>query len=34
MSEPQVIICKAAVAYGPKQPLVVEEIQVDPPKAG
>lgn len=34
MSEPQVIICKAAVAYGPKQPLIVEEIQVDPPKAG
>jgi hypothetical protein len=24
----QVITCKAAVAYGPKQPLVVEDIQV------
>lgn len=23
-----VITCKAAVAYGPKQPLVVEDIQV------
>ena len=29
-----VITCKAAVAYAPKQPLVVEQIQVDPPLAG
>lgn len=28
----KVITCKAAVAYGPGQPLVVEEIQVDPPQ--
>ncbi|XP_047973996.1 alcohol dehydrogenase-like 4 [Salvia hispanica] len=27
----KVITCKAAVAYGPGQPLVVEEIRVDPP---
>ena len=29
----KVIRCKAAVAYGPGQPMVVEEILVDPPKA-
>lgn len=29
----KVIACKAAVAYAPGQPLVVEEILVDPPKA-
>ena len=29
-----IITCKAAVAYGAKQPLVVEQIQVEPPKAG
>jgi S-(hydroxymethyl)glutathione dehydrogenase/alcohol dehydrogenase len=28
------ITCKAAVAYGPNQPLVIETIQVAPPKAG
>jgi len=28
------ITCKAAVAYGPGQPLVVEDIQVEAPKAG
>ncbi|KAL2233145.1 alcohol dehydrogenase-like 4 [Sesamum indicum] len=28
----KVITCKAAVAYGPGQPLVVEEIRVDPPQ--
>lgn len=28
------ILCKAMVARGPKQPLVEEEITVDPPKAG
>nr|XP_043606639.1 alcohol dehydrogenase-like 3 [Erigeron canadensis] len=28
----QVITCKAAVAWGPGQPLVVEEIIVDPPQ--
>ena len=30
----QVIKCKAAVAWGPKQPLDVTEIEVAPPKAG
>lgn len=29
----KVITCKAAVAWGPKQPFVVEEVQVDPPQA-
>ncbi|CAG2118886.1 unnamed protein product [Medioppia subpectinata] len=28
------IKCKAAVAYGPGQPMSVEDIYVDPPKAG
>ncbi|KAL8535644.1 hypothetical protein ACS0TY_011320 [Phlomoides rotata] len=28
----KVITCKAAVAYAPGEPLVVEEIQVDPPQ--
>ena len=28
------IQCKAMVARGPKQPLVCEDITVDPPKAG
>ncbi|KAK4489239.1 hypothetical protein RD792_005036 [Penstemon davidsonii] len=28
----KVITCKAAVAYGPGEPLVVEEIRVDPPQ--
>lgn len=26
--------CKAAVAWGPKQPVKIEEVIVDPPKAG
>jgi S-(hydroxymethyl)glutathione dehydrogenase/alcohol dehydrogenase len=26
--------CRAAVAYAPNKPLVVEEIMVAPPKAG
>ncbi len=30
----RVIKCKAAVAWGPKQPLDVTEIEVAPPKAG
>ena len=30
----KVIKCKAAVAYAPGQPLTVEEIEVDPPRAG
>ena len=30
----QVIKCKAAVAWAAKEPLVIEEIEVDPPKAG
>ncbi|EFJ20010.1 hypothetical protein SELMODRAFT_109935 [Selaginella moellendorffii] len=29
----QTITCKAAVAWGPKAPLVIEEIQVEPPQA-
>ena len=29
-----IITCKAAVAYGPNQPLVIETIQVEPPKKG
>lgn len=29
----KVIACKAAVAWGPKQPLVIEEVQVDPPNS-
>ena len=30
----QVIKCRAAVAWGPAQPLVIEEVEVAPPKAG
>ncbi len=30
----KVIKCKAAVAYAAGQPLSVEEIEVDPPRAG
>ena len=30
----QVITCRAAVAWEAKKPLVIEEIQVAPPKAG
>ncbi|KAI9023393.1 alcohol dehydrogenase [Hyaloraphidium curvatum] len=30
----QVIKCRAAVAWAPKTELVIEEIEVDPPKAG
>ncbi|XP_028756549.1 alcohol dehydrogenase-like 6 isoform X1 [Neltuma alba] len=29
---PQVITCKAAVAWGPGEPLVVEEVEVNPPQ--
>jgi Zn-dependent alcohol dehydrogenase len=29
----KVITCRAAIAWGPKQPLVIEEVQVDPPQA-
>jgi Zn-dependent alcohol dehydrogenase len=28
------ILCKAAVAYAPKTPLVVEEVYVAPPQKG
>lgn len=28
------IVCKAMVARGPKQPLVLETVTVDPPRAG
>ncbi|XP_049377814.1 alcohol dehydrogenase-like 4 isoform X1 [Solanum stenotomum] len=31
-SNGKVITCRAAVAYGPGQPLVVEQVQVDPPQ--
>mmetsp|Transcript_4358 Transcript_4358/g.15913 ORF Transcript_4358/g.15913 Transcript_4358/m.15913 type:complete len:381 (-) Transcript_4358:87-1229(-) len=34
MSGTGVIVCKAAVAYAAGQPLVVEDIQVEPPRAG
>lgn len=30
----EVIKCRAAVAWGPKQPLKIEEVEVAPPKAG
>ena len=29
----QVIKCKAAIAWEPKKPLSIEEIEVDPPKS-
>jgi hypothetical protein len=29
-----VIECRAAVAWGPKQPLSIETISVEPPRAG
>ncbi|KAJ7566023.1 hypothetical protein O6H91_02G085400 [Diphasiastrum complanatum] len=29
----KVITCKAAITYGPGEPLVIEEIQVEPPQA-
>eukprot|EP00253_Pinus_taeda_P032802 PITA_32802 len=32
-TEGKVITCKAAVAWGPSQPLKIEEVQVAPPKA-
>ena len=32
--QPQPILCKAAVAYGPKQPLKYENVWVDPPREG
>jgi len=34
MSAGKVITCKAAVAWAAKKPLSIEEIQVEPPKAG
>ncbi|KAI9297199.1 alcohol dehydrogenase [Neoconidiobolus thromboides FSU 785] len=34
MSENQVIKCKAAVAWEANKPLVIEEVEVAPPKAG
>jgi hypothetical protein len=34
MSEGKVITCKAAVAWAAKEPLSIEEIQVEPPKRG
>nr|QSL83320.1 alcohol dehydrogenase like protein cytoplasmic [Nigella sativa] len=29
----KVITCKAAVAWGPKEPLVIQDVQVDPPQS-
>ena len=34
MSAGKVITCKAAVAWVAKEPLSIEEIQVEPPKSG
>ena len=34
MSVGKVITCKAAVAWAAKDPLTIEEIEVQPPKAG
>ena len=34
MTEGKVITCRAAVSWGPKEPLKIEEIQVEPPKTG
>ncbi|KAJ9050022.1 alcohol dehydrogenase [Entomophthora muscae] len=34
MSANQVIKCKAAVCWGPNEPLVIEDVEVAPPKAG
>ena len=34
MTAGQVITCKAAVAWKPKEPLSIEDIQVQAPKAG
>ena len=31
---PQVITCRAAVAWEAKKPLVIETIEVQPPKSG
>ena len=31
---PQIIKCKAAIAWGPNQPLTIEEVDVMPPQAG
>ncbi|XP_018027942.1 alcohol dehydrogenase class-3 [Hyalella azteca] len=33
-TEGQVIHCRAAVAWGPKQPLVIEDVEVAPPREG
>ncbi|KAJ0106445.1 hypothetical protein Patl1_19273 [Pistacia atlantica] len=32
MNKPHAITCKAAVAWGPGEPLVIEEVQVSPPQ--
>jgi len=34
MTEGKVITCRAAVAWSPKEPLKIEEIQVEPPRSG
>lgn len=30
----EVIKCRAAIAWAPKQPITIEEVEVAPPKAG
>ena len=34
MAQVQSIKCKAAIAWGPGQPLSIEEVEVMPPQAG
>jgi S-(hydroxymethyl)glutathione dehydrogenase / alcohol dehydrogenase len=34
LSQGKAIQCKAAIAWGPKEPLEVAQIFVDPPKSG
>lgn len=34
MSKPVTLTCKAAVCWKPNEKLVIEEIQVDPPRSG
>ena len=34
MTDGKVINCRAAVAWAAKEPLTIEEIQVEPPKRG
>ena len=34
MSKPETITCKAAVCWKPNDPLTIEDIQVEAPRAG